>query len=196
MVVGAVSNIETLTPTTARATTARVDVKMRRPSALLLATAATAAAFSHPPLLKPLEKFQRVPPPQLSDADAQEAFLELVKRRAAIQTPLDTSFWRPYVRGASADTIPALKAEIDQLGEAAALTDAALKAAQAKHAAETGRVRKERKAEAAARQAEEQKATEAKRQVEAKREQQAFKSTSLLEQLTADQFAFVAPEWH
>ena len=66
MVVGAVSNIETLTPTTARATTARVDVKMRRPSALLLATAATAAAFSHPPLLKPLEKFQRVPPPQLS----------------------------------------------------------------------------------------------------------------------------------
>ena len=63
---GAVSNIETLTPTDKmRATTARVDVKMRRPSALLLATAATAAAFSHPPLLKPLEKFQRVPPPQL-----------------------------------------------------------------------------------------------------------------------------------
>ena len=38
------------------------------------------------------------PPPQLSDEDAQEAFLELVKRRASIQTPLDTSFWRPYVR--------------------------------------------------------------------------------------------------
>ena len=42
-------------------------------------------------------------PPQLSDADAQEAFLELVKRRASIQTPLDTSYWRPYVRGVAAD---------------------------------------------------------------------------------------------
>ena len=38
------------------------------------------------------------PTPQLSDEDLQEAFLELVKRRASIQTPLDTSFWRPYVR--------------------------------------------------------------------------------------------------
>jgi len=36
--------------------------------------------------------FEASPPPppqqQLSDADAQEAFLELVKRRASIQTPL------------------------------------------------------------------------------------------------------------
>ena len=41
-------------------------------------------------------------PPQLSDEDAQEAFLELVKRRASIQTKLDTSFWRPYNRPAGA----------------------------------------------------------------------------------------------
>ena len=43
------------------------------------------------------------PPPQLSDDEAQEAFLELVKRRASIQTPLDTSFWRPYIRSPGAD---------------------------------------------------------------------------------------------
>ena len=38
---------------------------------------------------------------ELSAEEQQEAFLELVKRRASIQTPLDTSFWRPYVRGAA-----------------------------------------------------------------------------------------------
>lgn len=43
------------------------------------------------------------PPPRLSDAERQEAFLELVKRRASIQTPLDTSFWRPYIRRPGAD---------------------------------------------------------------------------------------------
>ena len=44
----------------------------------------------------PLMSPPAAPPPQPSDADSQEAFLELVKRRASIQTPLDTSFWRPY----------------------------------------------------------------------------------------------------
>jgi hypothetical protein len=39
------------------------------------------------------------PPPQRLSAEAQqEAFLEVVKRRASIETPLDTSFWRPYVK--------------------------------------------------------------------------------------------------
>ena len=40
-------------------------------------------------------------PSKYSDEEAQEAFLELVKRRAAIQTPLDNSFWRPYTRVAA-----------------------------------------------------------------------------------------------
>ena len=35
---------------------------------------------------------------ELSVEEDQEAFLELVKRRASIQTPLDASFWRPYNR--------------------------------------------------------------------------------------------------
>ena len=30
---------------------------------------------------------------------SQEEFLETVKRRVSLKTPLDTSFWRPYVRG-------------------------------------------------------------------------------------------------
>ena len=45
------------------------------------------------------------PPPRVSDADAQEAFLELVKKRASIQTPLDNSFWRPYIRQPGADVV-------------------------------------------------------------------------------------------
>ena len=46
------------------------------------------------------------PAPGLSDSEesfSQEAFLELVKRRVNIKTPLDTTFWRPYVRGVAKD---------------------------------------------------------------------------------------------
>ena len=46
------------------------------------------------------------PAPAISnslESFSQEAFLELVKRRVNIKTPLDTTFWRPYVRGVAKD---------------------------------------------------------------------------------------------
>ena len=57
------------------------------------ATGAPSAPMDVSPTMAP-----GIPPDTISDAEAQEAFLELVKRRAAIQTPLDNSFWRPYTR--------------------------------------------------------------------------------------------------
>ena len=47
-----------------------------------------------------LEDAAAAPAPVL-EQDAQEAFLELVKKRLQMKTPLDTTFWRPYVRPAA-----------------------------------------------------------------------------------------------
>ena len=37
-------------------------------------------------------------PPILTEQEAQDAFIESVKKKLAIRTPLDTTFWRPYAR--------------------------------------------------------------------------------------------------
>ena len=69
MVVGAVSSSEQMRVKkrpTRRPAERHVKMHARSPSFIVVVTAATAAAFSQPSLLKPLEKFQRVPPPQLS----------------------------------------------------------------------------------------------------------------------------------
>ena len=55
-----------------------------------------------PPLDPALESLPQlelnVSDPALSQQEAENVFLELVKRRMSIKTPLDTSFYRPFAR--------------------------------------------------------------------------------------------------
>ena len=55
-----------------------------------------------PPLEPALESMPQlelnVSEPALSQQEAENVFLELVKRRMSIKTPLDTSFYRPFAR--------------------------------------------------------------------------------------------------
>lgn len=92
-------------------------------------------------------------------------------------------------------TLPALRAELATLEESAVELDGALDRARATHAAQRQRVLEARAAAEAARVREEAKAAEATQTEIAKREQQARTATDLLELLTVQKFAYVAPEW-
>jgi hypothetical protein len=61
---------------------------------------------AHAPSALLAETLPPSPPHRIDSSTAQDEFLELVKRRASIQTPLDNSFWRPYVRPAGVDQHP------------------------------------------------------------------------------------------
>jgi len=62
-----------------------------------------------PAMLESLPQLElNVSEPALSQQEAENVFLELVKRRMSIKTPLDTSFYRPFARAnEDAITVPA-----------------------------------------------------------------------------------------
>ena len=79
---------------------------LARVAILSLSAVACLAVVAQALLLPSYERLSRVeltptPPPMppiLTEQEAQDAFIESVKKKLAIRTPLDTTFWRPYAR--------------------------------------------------------------------------------------------------